>query len=124
MSYEKHTWVTNEAITASKMNNIETGIEEASQSGGGGDVVLFYYPNSTVGWQTTGDFNAALGKVQNGVPFLAGMMTYDTFSGGYTTHLDYYMAIVYDENFPNQIDLQITGGVGIIWTANGLEYYD
>ena len=36
MSYEKHTWVTNEAITASKMNNIETGIEEASQSGGGG----------------------------------------------------------------------------------------
>lgn len=36
MSYEKHTWVTNEAITASKMNNIEEGIEEASQSGGGG----------------------------------------------------------------------------------------
>jgi hypothetical protein len=36
MSYEKHTWVNNEAITASKMNNIEYGIEEASQSGGGG----------------------------------------------------------------------------------------
>lgn len=36
MSYVKHTWVNNEAITASKMNNIEDGIEEASQSGGGG----------------------------------------------------------------------------------------
>ena len=35
MSYEKHTWVNNETITAAKMNNIEDGIEEAAQSGGG-----------------------------------------------------------------------------------------
>ena len=34
MSYVKHTWVNNEVISASKMNNIEEGIEEASQSGG------------------------------------------------------------------------------------------
>ena len=36
MSYTKHEWVNNETITAAKMNNIEDGIEEASQSGGGG----------------------------------------------------------------------------------------
>lgn len=41
MSYEKHTWVNNETITAAKMNNIEDGIEEAAQSGGGGyDLVI------------------------------------------------------------------------------------
>ena len=40
MSYVKHTWVNNEAITASKMNNIEDGIEEASQSGGGGAMIV------------------------------------------------------------------------------------
>lgn len=41
MSYSKHEWVNNETITAAKMNNIETGIEEAAQSGGGGyDIVI------------------------------------------------------------------------------------
>lgn len=40
MSYVKHTWVNNEAITASKMNNIEDGIEEAAQSGGGGALIV------------------------------------------------------------------------------------
>lgn len=36
MSYTEHTWVNDEVITASKLNNIETGISEAMQSGGGG----------------------------------------------------------------------------------------
>ena len=36
MSYTPHTWVDNETITASKLNNIEEGIAEAAQSGGGG----------------------------------------------------------------------------------------
>lgn len=40
MAYEKHTWVNNETITAAKMNNIETGIEEAAQSGGGGVLIV------------------------------------------------------------------------------------
>ena len=44
MSYEKHTWVNNEVISASKLNNIEDGIEEASQSGGSGfDAVVYVY---------------------------------------------------------------------------------
>lgn len=33
MSYTEHTWTTGETITADKMNNIEEGIVEASQSG-------------------------------------------------------------------------------------------
>lgn len=40
MSYVKHTWVNNEVISASKLNNIEDGIEEASQSGGGGALIV------------------------------------------------------------------------------------
>lgn len=123
MSYTPHTWVDDETITYQKLNAMEQGISEAS-SGGSGDVVLFYFPDSTVGWQTTGNFDVALSKVQNGVPFLASMLTYNTFSGGFAARPDYYMAVVYDENYPNQIDLQITGGVGIIWNANGLTYYD
>lgn len=40
MAYEKHEWVNNETITASKLNNIEDGIEEAAQSGGGGALIV------------------------------------------------------------------------------------
>lgn len=36
MAYVEHEWVNGETITAAKMNNIEEGIAEAAQSGGGG----------------------------------------------------------------------------------------
>lgn len=42
MSYTKHEWVNNETITAAKLNNIEDGIEEAAQSGGGGALIVTY----------------------------------------------------------------------------------
>jgi len=32
MSYTKHTWVTDEYITADKLNNIESGIEESANN--------------------------------------------------------------------------------------------
>lgn len=35
MSYTPHEWIDGETITAAKMNNIEEGIDEAAQSGGG-----------------------------------------------------------------------------------------
>lgn len=35
MSYVAHNWTDGETITAAKLNNIESGIDEASQSGGG-----------------------------------------------------------------------------------------
>lgn len=39
MSYTPHTWTTNETITAAKLNNIEDGVQEAAQSGGGALIV-------------------------------------------------------------------------------------
>lgn len=36
MAYVEHEWVNGETITAAKLNNIEEGITEAAQSGGGG----------------------------------------------------------------------------------------
>lgn len=36
MSYQKNTWYTGDTITAEKLNNIENGIQAASQGGGGG----------------------------------------------------------------------------------------
>lgn len=35
MSYEQHEWTNGETITAAKLNNIEEGITEAAQGGGG-----------------------------------------------------------------------------------------
>lgn len=64
MSYEKHTWTTNEAITASKMNNIETGIEEASQSGGGGLTLIPVTYDST---ETSFVFSMTAQQIKDGM---------------------------------------------------------
>ena len=42
MSYTTHEWVDGETITAAKLNNIEEGIGEASQQGGGGSMAIGY----------------------------------------------------------------------------------
>lgn len=39
MAYVEHEWVNGETITAAKLNNIEEGIAEAAQSGGGGALI-------------------------------------------------------------------------------------
>lgn len=65
MSYEKHTWVNNETITAAKLNNIEDGIEEAAQSGGGGyDLVILgtTAEDSQYIW-TASDFSVVSGSL-------------------------------------------------------------
>ena len=48
MPYVEHTWTNGETITAAKMNNIEEGIAEAAQSGGGALIVNSSY-SSAVG---------------------------------------------------------------------------
>ena len=48
MSYEQHEWTTGETITAAKMNNIEDGIAEAAQSGGGGNPIMHFIAHSGV----------------------------------------------------------------------------
>ena len=51
MAYVEHTWVNGETITAEKMNNIEEGIVEASQSGGSSyDAVILAYQDDASYW--------------------------------------------------------------------------
>ena len=49
MSYEKQTWAYKDEITAEKLNHIEDGIADASQSGGGSEplIVNINYDEST-----------------------------------------------------------------------------
>lgn len=48
MSYTSHTWTDGETITAAKLNNIEEGIAEAAESGGGGlTLIPWEYDNET-----------------------------------------------------------------------------
>ena len=122
MSYTPTTWTTGDTITASAMNKIENGI--ANAGGGGTEVVIIYMPNSTIGYQAEGDFASCLAKVQNGEPIFAFIGDYSSYSGGFVCYMGQTLACSYDSNYPNRIDLQITGGVGYFWTENGVEYYD
>ena len=71
MAYEQHEWVNGETITAAKMNNIEEGIAEAAQSGGGGydaEVKIYHDNNSSHDYELTivsGNFADLAAKVQN-----------------------------------------------------------
>lgn len=47
MSYVAHNWTDGETITAAKLNNIENGIDEASQSGGGAVQVGYTFSDGT-----------------------------------------------------------------------------
>ena len=68
MSYDKHTWVDNETITATKLNNIEDGIKEAAQSGGGDKFSAYDYVITQVDSGTPtlikGTFNDIYDKLQ------------------------------------------------------------
>lgn len=68
MSYTRHTWTDPETITAAKLNNIEDGIEEAAQSGGGGgyDLVIDYDLSSRVCTIVSGNILDCEDKVDNG----------------------------------------------------------
>lgn len=125
MSYTRHTWVDDESVTYEKLNNIEDGIEEAAQSGGGGGVdAVVWFPNSTEGYQVSGDFSAALAKVQQGIPLVAYECSYGSTAGYFQSFIQRTLGTYYDTSAPNQIDLLITGGIGYRWTANGVTYFD
>lgn len=123
MSYTPHTWVDDETISAEKLNNIESGIEEAAQ-GGGVDAVV-WYPNSIVGWQISGDFASALQKAQNGMPLaIICPNVYDAYSHGFVALSCGLCGSGWDDGLPNQIEIYFGTGVGLHWTANGVEYFD
>ena len=119
MSYEKTTWANGDVITATKLNKMEEGIA------GMCPVVFIYFPDSSAGCQAVGlDFATALSMVQEGKPFLAFSVDYNSSSGWFSAGRSQTLGVYYEETYPDQIDLQITGGVGYTWTADGISYYD
>ena len=72
MSYTPHTWVNNETITASKLNNIEDGVQEAAQSGGGGydaEFTIYHSNNSAddyVFTRVSGDYASLKSAYESG----------------------------------------------------------
>lgn len=122
MAYTPTTWNRGDTVTSTKLNKLEQGVANA---GGICPIVGIYFPNSSVGYQTVGlDFETALSMAQEGIPFIAFNMSYDSSAGWFASYINQSLAVGYTENYPNRIDLQLTGGVGFYWTANGIEYYD
>ena len=82
MSYEPHTWVNGETITAEKMNNLEEGV---SSGGGGGGAMIVQYNHSTGALdKTVRELNTAL---LSGVPvyfvYVYGPVEYQSTSDSY-----------------------------------------
>lgn len=96
MSYTPHTWQSGEKITAAKMNNIEEGVQEAAQSGGGSvwDLVVkidTYEPNSsTIYTVLSGDTAENLyDKAIGGDPVLVLLVSYVSSGDGFTISTPY-----------------------------------
>ena len=122
MSYTPTTWSTGDTITASAMNKIENGIANA---GGGLVDAKVWFPNSIVGWQINGDFASALQKAQNGEPVVVILFdNYNSYSYGFDVWSSVICACGWYDSAPNQIDIYFQTGVGLHWTANGVEYFD
>ena len=99
MSYTAHTWVSDETITYQKLNNIEEGIQEAAQSGGGGyDLVIDYDIYTTTCSILSGDIldcedKMDAGETINGVAIIHSNFSY-TPSGRNTNKNSCYLPLV------------------------------
>lgn len=122
MSYTPTNWNTGDTITASALNKIENGIANA---GGGGIDAVVWFPNSTVGWQISGDFAAALQKAQNGIPLaIIVAPEYNAYSYGfYVPYVNMCGCAWYDSD-PNRIVIHFSSVNGLYWTANGVTYWE
>lgn len=120
MSYTPTVWETGDVVSAEKLNNIEQGIAEMPV----GVDALIWFLNSSAGYQIYGDFERALAKVTQGIPLVA-YACYWVSSGTYfSASPNTPLSTYYSLDYPNQIDLMITGGIGYRWTATGVEYFD
>ena len=107
MSYIKHTWVDNETITASKLNNIEDGIDEVNEKIASGNiydaVVSIYHDNISVhNYEITiesGSYAELKAKLMVNDPPVILAKVWDNLTGfkGATTMTSLYM-------FPSQED--------------------
>lgn len=98
MSYTRHTWVDDESVTYEKLNNIEDGIEEAAQSGGGYDAVITIYHdnNSAHDFEVaieSGSYEALKAKLMVNDPPVILAKVWDELTGykGATTMTSLYM---------------------------------
>ena len=93
MPYVEHTWTNGETITAAKMNNIEEGIAEAAQSGGGYDAVFkgnTYVSNHDVAY-VSGDYAAVVAKLKNLEP--VNILYYEEYSSGYGIAIGFVITV-------------------------------
>ncbi len=128
MSYERHDWVDAETITAAKLNNIEDGVEEAAQSGGGGyDLVIQIntpIPNSMSNCvvKSGGTAAALYDKAVNGEPVLALVIGFSS-SDVYTSSA-MYSCVVSTGSYENEIMIFDTyntwNNAYLIYNGNGV----
>lgn len=120
MAYEKHTWVNNETITANKLNNIEDGIEEAAQSGGGGASVQVNFMTQISYTIEMGLVDMTTGPTESRGEYFGGSCEYG--GGGYypKTIIDVPLpdangtiqsAIVFSEYYYVNFNFAVTGDV-------------
>lgn len=128
MAYEKHEWVNNETITASKLNNIEDGIEEAAQSGGGGALIVAIRTNASGYNSSSHQFGRIVYAIKvNGAWVLMSGDENVIYIAGFDAPVPEYRRLQISEDvgaflIPDQADRITTTG-GISDTPESL-YYD
>lgn len=134
MSYTKHEWVNNETITASKLNNIEDGIEEAAQSESGGyDLVFNVLHDDYSATLIKGNLDSIVAKAKAGKPisvygitdygdgFYYGM-TIDRIEVDYSVVGDEYVRVrAAQSHFMSGGYVAAGSPCTIIFDANGIE---
>lgn len=121
MAYTKTVWQTNDLITASKLNNIENGLENVSISGNQRQVSGFDENGNllpiTLGW-------AQFSDLETPPPFEAGVLTGTMFNPDGT-------AIYYFHEINNAIDgepkdgtIPVYGSNGVLKVADGVSLKD
>ena len=116
MSYTGHTWTTGETITADKMNNIEEGIAEASQSGGN-PIITFNF------W--------GFGSISTYWCFAIGELDGDTYIAKRLVNSDndvLLTTVIYNPNgeyvYSLPLSVPKTEGWALLFQKPSTEYYD
>ena len=118
MAYVEHEWVNGETITAAKMNNIEEGIAEAAQSGGGYDLVIRTSTPLSYGSLSDADLELvsgtwadAMAKVKAGEPITAMCYCYRYYNDSEYYYTKYpSLGITADEGYHDCIEVWFLKG--------------
>lgn len=93
MSYTPHTWTTGETITASKMNNLEDGIQSAN--GYDAEIRIYHDNNSSHNYEFTivsGSYASLCALFENNITPIILVRVNDAFANGFasTTNVYFY----------------------------------